>query len=200
MQSNAQLVDYLVKAGRLRTERIINAFMNVDRIEFVPVEYKKYAYKDRPLPIGSGQTISQPSTVADMTEALQPEGKILEIGTGSGYQAAILSLLAKEVVTTERIASLAASVRSVLGKYQNISVMKSASGWKREAPYDCIIFTASVDAVPKEIASQAKPSGRILVPVGNEMLLITKGRKKLIGYYMFVPFMKGIKHASDVNP
>ncbi len=144
----------------------------VERHRFVPSEFLKSAYGDHPLPIGSGQTISQPYIVALMTEALRLTGreKILEIGTGSGYQAAILAELAAEVYSIERIPVLAERASKVLSElgYKNIKidVRDGSLGWQEHAPYDAIIITASCPGEPKTLLSQFAEGGRLIVPIG----------------------------------
>ena len=146
-------------------ERVVNAIARVTREQFVPVGLRAQAYENRPLPIGEGQTISQPAIVAAMTEALQLTGaeKVLEIGTGSGYQAAVLSFLAREVVTVERLESLAESARKRLHAlgYKNVRVYQAGEhlGYPPEAPYDAIIVTAAGPVVPQELIQQLAMGG-----------------------------------------
>jgi protein-L-isoaspartate(D-aspartate) O-methyltransferase len=160
----------------IRDERVLAAFAEVPRERFVPTELQRYAYDDRPLPIGKGQTISQPLMVAMMTEALKLKGdeKVLEVGTGSGYQAAILSRLAREVISTERIPELAEVAAKRLRElgYGNVRVVVAgnALGWPQEAPYDAIIVTAGAREVPASLVDQLAPGGRLVVPVGGRRL------------------------------
>ena len=145
----------------------------VPRHEFVPASLKSYAYADGPLPIGHGQTISQPFIVAYMTQALElsKEDTVLEVGTGSGYQAAILGKLAKEVYTIEIVPPLAESARTVLAKlgFQNVHVKLGDGylGWPEMAPFDAIIVTCAPDRVPEPLISQLKEGGRLVIPVGE---------------------------------
>ena len=153
--------------------RVLEAIASVPRERFVPRELRPYTYENRPLPIGHGQTISQPLIVALMTQglALQGNEKVLEVGTGSGYQAALLSHLAREVVSVERVPELAAKAGRVLAElgYANVSAHTAVDtlGWPQEAPYDAIIVTAAAPRVPHELVAQLTPGGRIVIPVGR---------------------------------
>jgi protein-L-isoaspartate(D-aspartate) O-methyltransferase len=162
---------------------VLSAMRKVQRHRFVPEDMKPYAYEDRPLPIGEDQTISQPYIVALMTELLGLKGgeKVLEIGTGSGYQAAILAEIAKEVYTIEIIESLAKTAEERLQKmgYKNITVKwgDGYQGWKEYAPFDGVIVTAAPDHVPQPLVDQLKVGGRMVIPVGDyyqELKLLTK--------------------------
>lgn len=163
-------------AAEISDSRVMDALARVPRERFVLEETRQFAYEDRPLPIGHGQTISQPLMVAMMTQALLLTGveKVLEVGTGSGYQAALLSLLAARVVTVERIAPLAERAAAVLAGlgYTNVEVhiAGSALGWPEEAPYDGIIVTAAAPEVPLELLAQLAPGGRLVIPVGSRGL------------------------------
>ncbi len=157
----------------IKDEQVIKAISRVPREFFVSPEEKHLAYEDRPLPIGMGQTISQPYIVALMTEALELTGreKVLEIGTGSGYQTAILAELAKSVVTVERIPELARVAKdrlSVLG-YKNIVVQIAEPniGWQAEAPYEAIIVTAAAPFIPEKLLNQLAVGGKMIIPVGS---------------------------------
>ena len=151
--------------------RVIEAFRKVPRHEFIPPELKAESYADHPLPIGSGQTISQPYIVALMTQCLELVGaeKVLEIGTGSGYQAAILAELAREVYTVERYDDLADRASAILGKYQNVHVRigDGTEGWPEHAPYDGIIVTAGAPGAPQPLLDQLTDGGRLVIPVGG---------------------------------
>ncbi len=160
----------------IKDPRVVEAIARVPREEFVPEEIQQSAYENMPLPIGYGQTISQPLIVAMMTEALLLNGseKVLEIGTGSGYQTALLSQLAKHVVSVERIPPLAeraARVLSALG-YANVDVHVGGDvlGRPEEAPYDAIIVTAAAPEVPRELLEQLGSGGRLVIPVGSREL------------------------------
>lgn len=168
----------------LRPE-VMAAMGSVQRDEFVPVDLKSSAYDNRPLPIGNDQTISQPFIVALMTDLLNPDKDdiILEVGTGSGYQAAILSLLVQKVYTIEIIATLAAQAATRLERlgYGNVEVRHGDAyrGWPEQAPFDGIIVTAAADHVPLSLKEQLKPGGRLVIPVGlpympQELLLLEK--------------------------
>jgi len=154
-------------------ERVLDAMVRVRRELFVPRSSRHLAYDDRPLPIGEGQTISQPFIVALMTQALELVGieKVLELGTGSGYQAAILAELAREVITVERLPKLALSASHTLKTlgYTNVMVhlAKRTLGWRDEAPYDAIVVTAAAPRIPKELVAQLIIGGRLVVPVGS---------------------------------
>lgn len=171
---NARLVRDLISEGLLKSPSVIEAFKEVPRHLFVPKELQSEAYVDTPLPIGQGQTISAPHMVAIMTELLdvRPDSRILEVGTGSGYQAALLAHLAPcgRIITIERIQQLVERVRILLAKmgYANIDVISGDGtlGHPKESPYDRIIVTAAAPKVPKELVKQLRSGGRMLVPVG----------------------------------
>jgi protein-L-isoaspartate(D-aspartate) O-methyltransferase len=161
-------------ARRIKDKRILNAMGKVPRHLFVEEGLWHQAYGDFPLPIGQGQTISQPYIVALMTEALHLKGdeKVLEIGTGSGYQAAILAELTTQVFSIERISSIASKARKILDElgYANILVRVSDGtyGWVDEAPFDGIIVTAGAPEIPRTLVGQLKVGGRLVIPVGGE--------------------------------
>lgn len=158
---------------RAMDERVLAALARVPRHEFVPTEWLSRAYQNRPLPIGYGQTISQPYIVALMTDLLDlgKDARVLEIGTGSGYQAAILAELGVEVFTLEIIAPLAKSAQERLRRlgYRRVSTHTGDGyyGWKEHAPYDAIIVTAAANHIPPPLLEQLKPGGRMVIPVGN---------------------------------
>ncbi len=168
-----KMVETQIKARGVKDPRVLYAIFKVERHLFVPKDLQTFAYADQPLPIGEGQTISQPYIVALMTELLELKGgeKVLEIGTGSGYQAAILAELAKEVYTIEIIETLATSAKKLLLQlgYQNIMVKAGDGylGWPEVAPFDAIIVTAAPDHIPKPLIEQLKEGGRMVVPVGT---------------------------------
>lgn len=195
--------DYIMPIG-IDDKRILKAFENVPRHKFVPPNLSDKAYLDTALPIGFGQTISQPSLVALMTDNLRLMGneKVLEIGTGSGYQAAILSKLVKEVYTVEIIDELFKKAKGTLKSlgYKNIYVMLSNGtlGLPDKMPFDAIIVTAGGPSIPQSLVKQLKEGGRIVMPVGKSMsdqllkLGIKKNGKlkiKTIGHVSFVPLM-----------
>ena len=158
-------------------KRVIDALSSVQRHKFVPVNMHLSAYKNRPLPIGHGQTISQPYIVAIMTDLLnlKPPHKVLEIGTGSGYQAAILAKIVKEVYSIEVIEPLALEAKKRLKSlgYKNIKtrIADGYYGWKEHGPYDAIIVTAAAGHIPPSLLKQLKPGGKMIIPVGNFMFV-----------------------------
>ena len=156
--------------------RVLDAIAKAPRERFVPPELRIHAYENRPLPIGHGQTISQPLIVALMTQGLSLHGdeRVLEVGTGSGYQAALLSQMAAEVVSVERVPELAERAARVLAElgYANVSVHVAGEtlGWPEGAPYDAIIVTAAAPRVPQELMDQLRRGGRMVIPVGSRDL------------------------------
>ncbi len=195
-----KLVDYLVASGVLKTPSIIEAFRKVKREDFVLPQYKKYAYVDEPLPIVGGQTISQPTTVAIMTEAINPKksGKVLEIGSGSGYQSAILRELSKEVHTIEIVKEVYEFAKNNLlnaGYDVNIYHKDGGEGLPEKAPFDKIIITCAAPKIPDPLKEQLKEGGKLIVPLGagfnQEMTLLKKRdrkfEKEFLGFFAFVP-------------
>ena len=161
----------------IRDDAVLEVMRSVERHNFVPENYRDRAYSDGPLPIGHGQTISQPYIVAFMTEQLQvsSQHKVLEIGTGSGYQAAILGELAKHVFTIEIIPELAEGAKNILNhlSYKNITVRAGDGykGWPEEAPFERIMVTAAPTEVPQTLVDQLAPGGRMILPVGAQFLV-----------------------------
>lgn len=204
-ESRLKLVDSLEARGYLSTKEIIRVFQTVRREYFVPEDMKDSSYVDRPLPIGSGQTISAPHMVAIMTEALdaKPKDRILEVGAGSGYQAAILAQIVKEgeIYTIERIPELAAYARRKLEElgYQNTHVVvgDGTKGLIKHAPFDRIIVTCGAPKVPKALTHQLAEGGRLLIPVGGkayqELISVEKQGDELseknLGSCVFVPLI-----------
>jgi protein-L-isoaspartate(D-aspartate) O-methyltransferase len=164
--------NHIIGAG-IDDPATIRSMRTVPREEFVPFELRNQAYDNRPLPIGYGQTISQPYIVALMTELLEVDGdqRVLEIGTGSGYQAAILSLIAREVYTVEIIEPLGLNARERFASldYDNVhgKIGDGYFGWEEHAPFDAIIVTAAADHIPPPLLKQLKPGGRMCIPVGQ---------------------------------
>ena len=191
---NAHATSYA--GGKEIDYRVQKAMRMIPRHNFVP----HYPYEDRPVPIGHGQTISQPFIVAYMTDMLDisPLHTVLEIGTGSGYQAAILSEVALKVYTVERIKALADQTKILLEHYSNVH-MKTGNGykgWKKNAPYDRIIVTAMPDYIPRSLVNQLKDGGKMIIPVQGILVLVTKTgetytKKELIGV-RFVPLVNEV--------
>jgi protein-L-isoaspartate(D-aspartate) O-methyltransferase len=156
--------------------RVLGAIARVPRERFVPEDLRLHAYDNRPLPIGYGQTISQPLIVALMTQALELKGDemVLEVGTGSGYQAALLSCLARQVFTIERVPELARRAQRIVGElgFTNVRVRVAGDtlGWPEESPYEAIIVTAGAPRVPRELLAQLAVGGRMVLPVGSRDL------------------------------
>jgi len=184
--ARARLIEGL--ASEIKDKRVLAAMARIPRERFVPKESTRYAYEDRPLPIGLDQTISQPYIVAYMTEGLKLTGKekVLEIGTGSGYQTAILAELSRLVVSTERLPQLLETARESLDNlgYKNIELhlAEETLGWKANAPYDAIIATAAAPRIPEELVAQLKIGGRMIIPVGSryvqELCKLTRHRNR----------------------
>lgn len=167
--------DQLRSRGRGITHPgVLQTMATVPRHEFVPLLLQPYAYADRPLPIGHGQTISQPYVVAFMTEKLEPHpsDRVLEVGTGSGYQAAVLSVLVRDVYSIEIVEPLARRAESDLARlgYRNVKVRHGDGylGWPEAAPFDAIIVTCAPDHVPQPLVEQLRDGGRMIIPVGEE--------------------------------
>jgi protein-L-isoaspartate(D-aspartate) O-methyltransferase len=167
------MVERQLRKRGLRDERVLAAMLSVPRHEFVGAEMAGEAYTDRPLPIGQGQTISQPFMVAAMAEALELSGgeRVLEIGAGSGYQAAVLSLLAREIHTIEMHEGLAVATAERLKRLANtnvhVHVGDGTLGWPEQAPYEAILVTAAAPDIPPPLAAQLADGGRLIIPVGT---------------------------------
>jgi len=180
-----RMVETQIQERGIGDERVLDAMRRVERHLFVPADMRGRAYTDSPLPIGEGQTISQPYIVALMTETLRLSGseKVLEVGTGSGYQAAVLSLLAKEVCTVEIRPGLQARAAALLASlgFRNVAARQADGydGWAEKAPFDCIMITAAVNHVPPPLLRQLKDGGRMVLPLGNpfafqDLVLVTR--------------------------
>ena len=187
---NQMVQEQLIPRG-IRSRDVLAAMRNIPRHLFVPQNMQIHAYSDSPLPIGYNQTISQPYIVAFMTESLKPKPgmKILEIGTGSGYQAAVLAYLGCDVYTIELLPELAVTAENVLKelKFDNVKVRcgNGYEGWEEEAPFDAIIVTAAPDRIPEKLIEQLKNGGKMIIPVGPVLLpqwlkLITKRGRRII--------------------
>jgi protein-L-isoaspartate(D-aspartate) O-methyltransferase len=201
-----RMVDDDIAARGVEDEATLHAMRTVPRHRFVPPEYVAHAYADRPLPIGHGQTISQPYIVGYMTEQLrlQPADRVLEIGTGSGYQAAVLAAIVGEVFTIEIVPPLAERARALLLdelQLTNVSVRAGDGfvGWPEVAPFDAIIVTAAAETIPPPLLAQLKDGGRMIIPVGpplgaQYLVLATKDgdrvRTRTLLPVRFVPFTR----------
>jgi protein-L-isoaspartate(D-aspartate) O-methyltransferase len=188
-EQRRSMVERQIRARGVRDTAVLAAMIKVPRHLFVPEDQRPLAAADHPLPIGYGQTISQPFIVAYMTEAVEasPHEKVLEIGTGSGYQAAVLGELVKEVYTVEIIPELAERARQTLSTlgYLNVHVKtgNGYEGWGEHAPFDGIVVTAAPDHVPQALVDQLAINGKMVIPVGvgdQEMLIITRTRDGVV--------------------
>jgi protein-L-isoaspartate(D-aspartate) O-methyltransferase len=184
-----RMIDQQIRARGVKDPAVLAAMAKVPRERFVPAELRGAAYDDGPLPIGHNQTISQPYIVAYMTEALAVggDGRVLEIGTGSAYQAAILGEIVKEVYTIEIIPELAKRARGLLSDlgYANVHVKTGDGyqGWAEHAPYDGIIVTAAPDHIPRPLIEQLAVGGRMVIPVGNadqEIAIVSKTERGIV--------------------
>jgi protein-L-isoaspartate(D-aspartate) O-methyltransferase len=177
------MMEYQLRRRGIKDEKVLEAMSKIPRHQFVNPDWIDFAYSDRPLPIGYHQTISQPYIVAYMTEAaeISANDKVLEIGTGCGYQAAVLGELAKEVYTIEIIPELASNARQTLKRlgYQNIEVKtgNGYQGWNEHAPYNAIVVTAAPESIPESLIEQLALNGKMVIPVGKwyqEIIVLTK--------------------------
>lgn len=204
VRKETMLANHLIARG-IRDPGVITAMREVPREEFIAPELREHAYDDNPLPIGGGQTISQPFIVAYMIEALElsPSDRALEIGTGSGYAAAVLSRVAAEVYTVERLADLARDAEARLQRlgYTNIHVLEGDGtlGWAEQAPFNAIVVTAGAPEVPEPLLEQLAVNGRLVIPVGSsyfyqELLRVrrvgaTEYRREYLTDVRFVPLI-----------
>jgi protein-L-isoaspartate(D-aspartate) O-methyltransferase len=203
-EAREQMVEVQIEGRGVTDTRVLDAMRRVPRHELVPQDVRPYAYEDRPLPIGYGQTISQPYVVAAMTEALGLRGKerVLEVGTGSGYQAAVLSLLAREVYSIEIVEPLAKTAAANLLRlgYDNVRVRAGDGykGWPEHAPFDAIIVTAAPPEIPEALVEQLAMGGRMVLPVGTNLQVLLRltrtpdglSREELF-FVRFVPMVRG---------
>jgi len=208
-QQREMMVEQQIVARGIKSKRVLDAMNSVPRHMFVPVGYRRGSYFDQPLPIGSGQTISQPYIVALMTEMLDvnSDDVVLEIGTGSGYQAAVLSTIVKKLYTIEIIEELGMQAAQLLKslEYDNVEVKISDGGLglPEKAPFDAIIVTAAAPEIPDPLIKQLKPGGRMVIPVDNnsysqDLLIVEKDKNGNIETkstipVRFVPLVKGEK-------
>ncbi len=184
-EARKEMVSTQIRLRGVSNKDVLNAMIEVPRHSFVPKKLVSQAYEDHPVPIGQGQTISQPYVVALMTESLKLKGdeRVLEVGTGSGYQAAILSRVAKEVYSIEikeRLYKKASKVLQLMG-FTNVKTRHGDGyfGWAEAAPFDCIMITAAIDHIPPPLLKQLKKGGRLILPLGNpfsyqNLSLVTK--------------------------
>ncbi len=199
--ARASLIEHLRR--EIRDERVLGVMERIPRERFVPSESRYQAYEDRPLPIGEGQTISQPFIVALMTQEMELVAgqRVLELGTGSGYQVAVLAELAGHVVSVERLPKLAHRARQILDElgYTNIEIhlAEKAMGWPAAAPYEAIMVTAGAPKIPQELLDQLAMGGRLVIPVGSryeqELVKVTKRQDRdlveKLGACRFVPLI-----------
>jgi len=207
LEQRRQMVNHQLRARGITDSQVLDAFLKVPREVFVPRNLQHLAYIDAPLAIGHDQTISQPYTVAVMTEALGPfaanvkKGKVLEVGTGSGYQAAILAQLFDRVVSIECVPALVERARQILAEQgiENVKVVggDGSGGWPEGAPYDAIVVTAAGPKVPQPLLDQLAEGGRLVMPVGGglvqETIRLTKTKDGVgeegLGGFRFVPLV-----------
>ncbi len=198
-----EMVQTQLRARGVRDVRVLDAMASVPRHQFVPVEFRKHAYEDQPISIGEGQTISQPYMVAVMIEAMALTGaeKVLEIGAGSGYAAAVISRLAKQVFAVENRASLALAAQERLTRlgFENVSVHTGdgSAGLRDAAPFDAIVVAAAAPSVPQPLVDQLAEGGRLVIPVGDDqsqnVMMIQKSRGEIVSrtlhHCRFVPLV-----------
>lgn len=206
------MVENQIKSRGVSDARVLHAMLSVKRHLFVPDEARRYAYEDSAMPIGLNQTISQPYIVALMTElaSISPSSRVLEIGTGTGYQAAVLAEIAEKVYSIEIIGELAENARKRLQKlgYKNIEIRHGDgyAGWPEQAPFDAIVVTAAAPEIPEELIHELKIGGRMIIPLGDifqELYVLTKNKdggfiKEHVIPVRFVPMVRGKK--TDSRP
>ncbi|MBW6497058.1 MAG: protein-L-isoaspartate(D-aspartate) O-methyltransferase [Bacteroidales bacterium] len=202
--SRKQMVDVQIRARGIDHAPTLEAMERVPRHRFVPADQQRFAYADRPLPIGYGQTISQPYIVAYMTQMIDPKPhyKVLEIGTGSGYQAAILAEIVDKVYTIEIVPELGRSASRLLNElYDNVSVKIADGyhGWEEAGPFDAIVVTAAAGTIPPPLIEQLKEGGKMIIPVGSpyltqQLMLVEKRSRRYTTRSLmpvrFVPFRR----------
>lgn len=186
-EERRQMVSRQIEARDVRDARVLRAMRNVPRHLFVPESQRRYAYEDRPLPIGHRQTISQPYIVALMTElaAVKPDDRVLEIGTGSGYQAAVLAEMGVRVFSIEIVEPLAKHAKKTLdalgyGKLVEVRHGDGYAGWPAHAPFDAVVVTAAPPKIPEPLKQQLKVGGRLVIPVGDyfqKLVVVTRTKK-----------------------
>lgn len=200
-----EMVEGQIRNRGIRDTSTLRAMRQVPRHLYVPEDQQRWAYDDRPLPIGYGQTISQPYIVGYMTEIIKPQNdfKVLEIGTGSGYQAAVLAEIVNHVYTIEIVEALGLQAKKILEKnYDNVSVKIADGyyGWDEHAPFDAIVVTAAAEYIPPPLIEQLKDGGRMIIPVGSafrvqQLMLVEKNGDKISSQSLmpvrFVPFTSG---------
>lgn len=207
-----EMVNTQVSARGLRNSRVISAMLEVPRERFVPPALVAHAYEDRPLPIGEGQTISQPYVVAWMADAanIDAGSRVLEIGTGSGYGAAVLAEIARKVISVERLASFVELARKRLAAlgYDNVTIVEGdgSLGYADGAPYDAIVVTAGAPRAPEALLNQLAPGGRLVIPIGpreaQKLVRITRSSgsakatfsTEVLGEVVFVPLLGSDAH------
>lgn len=204
-KARENMVSTQIASRGIKDKTVLDAMRSIPRHLFVPEEIASQAYRDRPLPIGHGQTISQPYIVAFMTEVVKPKShfKVLEIGTGSGYQAAVLSQIVDTVYTIEIVDPLYRLAKKRLKDlhYENVMVKSGDGyyGWESKGPFDAIVVTAAAEFIPPPLISQLKEGGRMIIPVGTpfatqQLLLVTKKEGKVktnnLMFVRFVPFTR----------
>lgn len=210
-QQRAEMVEAQLRRRGIRDENVLRAMETVPRHEFVPWQLQREAYKDAPVPIGEGQTVSQPYIVADMLQALRlnPQDQVLEVGTGTGYQAAVMSRIVPDVYTIERFPSLADAAKNTFERlgYQNIHVLigDGTEGYLPAAPYDAIIVAAAAPRVPEALVDQLREGGRMIVPVGpsdvQQLMLLHKRdgiiQTRALDACRFVPLVGSHGYAAE---
>lgn len=194
-----RMVEEQIRRRGVRDPRVLAALARVPRHRFVPEEYLDLAYDDRPLPIGKDQTISQPYIVGVMTEALElaPEDRVLEVGLGSGYQAAVLAELAADVYAVEIVPELARRTRRTLDElgYAGVHVKHGdgRAGWPEAAPFDGIVATAAPEVVPRELLQQLAPGGRMVIPIGGGQQELRRIRRSADGERWDAESLMGVR-------